>query len=523
MSSIHNTPLVLCILDGWGVRQDSSDNAITQAHTPHWNSFLQRYPHTTLQASEGFVGLPQGQMGNSEVGHMTIGLGRVIEQDLVRIDKSIQDDTLKQHYKLISFLDKIKKQNGTVHLMGLLSPGGVHSHIVHFEYLAQVVENHGIPAFIHAFLDGRDTPPKSALSYIQQFQNNLMSPRKFIHWGTIMGRYYSMDRDQRWERTKRAYDCIVRREGTKFADPLSYVQSAYNTNITDEFVEPGYHEKYPGISENDGIIIVNFRADRVRQILKSILFESFDVFSRNHSPKVSVLGMTSYSEDLNPLMETLFPPAPCTKSLGEVFESYHLRQLRIAETEKYAHVTFFFNGGREEPFQGETRILIPSPKVSTYDLQPEMSAFDVTNTVVNRLAKNADDIVIMNFANTDMVGHTGNFAATKKAVEVVDECLGTIAQAVLKKNGVFCITADHGNAEMMKDSLSLEPHTAHTCNQVPFVMVSEKLRHYALKHGALQDIAPTLLDLLNLPKPEEILGESLLDNIKKHDSMARNL
>ena len=412
--------VVLCILDGWGHRHGGEDNAIAQAHIPHWKEMLATSPHTLLEASEHNVGLPDGQMGNSEVGHMNIGAGRIIFQDLPRIDKGIAEHTLENLPLLKEFVETLQKSKGTCHLLGLLSPGGIHSHERHIKALAALLSKAGVPVAIHAFLDGRDTPPKSAEDYLRSLFT-FMKDHPGVYLATMGGRYYGMDRDNRWDRIEKAYYAIA--EGIPHAkEALIYLHEQYAQGKTDEFIPPVALGSYQGIKKGDGLLMANFRSDRVRQILKALLEPGFQSFKRPLPPSFScALGMTEYSQEFDPWLKTLFPPLPISEGLGEVISQHKLKQLRIAETEKYAHVTFFFNGGREDVFPGEDRILIPSAAVATYDLKPEMSAYEITEALEKAIESQQYALIVANYANTDMVGHTGNFEAARKAVEVVDE------------------------------------------------------------------------------------------------------
>ncbi len=504
-------PVVLCVLDGWGASTDGPDNAIALAHTPNWDRFVSTSPHALLDASELDVGLPPGQMGNSEVGHMNIGGGRVVLQDLPRIDRAIAEGTLAHNQALADFTARLKASGGACHLMGLLSPGGVHAHQAHLAALANFLVAAGVPVGIHAFLDGRDTPPSSARGYLERFLAEIAPAGAGARIATISGRYYAMDRDKRWERVALAYRALVDGQGERARDPLSAVDAAYVRGESDEFVKPTVIAGYPGMAEGDGVLMGNFRADRVREILSALLDPDFAGFPRPHTIRfAAALGMVEYSEHLNQFLATLFPPQDMADTLGELVAKAGMTQLRIAETEKYAHVTFFFNGGEEREFPGESRILVPSPKVATYDLKPEMSAFEVTDRLVEAIATGAFDFIVVNYANTDMVGHTGDLSAAIKAVEAVDRCLGRLAEAVGRVGGTLLITSDHGNAEMMRDTGTGQAHTAHTLNRVPIVLVHAPTGVTKLSDGRLADVAPTLLDLLRLPQPQAMTGRSLI-------------
>jgi 2,3-bisphosphoglycerate-independent phosphoglycerate mutase len=500
--------VVLCILDGWGHRENGSDNAISHAKTPHWNDLMAHCSHTLLEASELNVGLPIGQMGNSEVGHMNIGAGRVILQDLPRIDEAISHHTLRDMEPLKDFIQSLKESGGTCHLLGLLSPGGIHSHERHIKALATHLAEMGIPVAIHAFLDGRDTSPKSAEAYLSSLLS-FIKKHPSITLATVGGRYYAMDRDKRWERIEKAYEVMVTGK-PQIKDPITYVAQSYDGGTTDEFILPISIGPYGGMKDGDGLLMANFRSDRVRQILTSLLDPDFKEFVRARSVHfAAALGLTEYSYALNKWMKTLFPPSSLQDVLGEVIAHHDLKQLRIAETEKYAHVTFFFNGGREDVFPGEDRLLVPSPPVATYDLQPEMSAYELTDCLVEAIESQKYALIVVNYANTDMVGHTGNFEATQKAVEAVDNCLGRIKKAVTKTKACLLITADHGNAEVMYDESLKSPHTAHTLNPVPFVMCNGPQK--ALHRGKLSDVAPTILHILDLSQPDSMTGKPLYD------------
>ena len=503
-------PVVLCVLDGWGCRGERADNAILAAKTPHWHRFLETAPHAQLQASELYVGLPAGQMGNSEVGHTNLGAGRVVLQDLPRIDQAIEDGSLARSPVLAEFIAALKASGGTAHLLGLLSPGGVHSHQHHLAALARLLDAAGIPVRVHAFLDGRDTPPKSAAEYLARFAADTAA-LKGVALATLSGRYYAMDRDQRWDRVEKAYQVLTAGEGERATDAAAALRQAYDAGKSDEFVPPTAIGDYAGMRDGDGLLSANFRADRMREMLEALLDPGFAGFPR---PRITTfaaaLGMAEYSTALNRFIKTLFPPEELHDTFGEVVSRAGLTQLRIAETEKYAHVTFFFNGGQEVEFPGESRILVPSPKVATYDLQPEMSAPEVTDKLVAAIDQGRFDVIVVNYANTDMVGHTGDIAAAVAAVEAVDRCLGRLAEAVTRAGGTLLITADHGNAEMMRDPVTGQPHTAHTLNPVPLLLVNPPAGVTGLSDGRLADVAPTLLQLLGLRQPQAMTGKPLL-------------
>jgi len=506
-------PVILAILDGWGHREPAADNALAAANTPVLNHISRNYPSGLINASELHVGLPEGQMGNSEVGHMNIGSGRVLMQDLPRIDAAIASGELAKNPALLDFIQKTKSGTGVAHLLGLLSPGGVHSHQSHMVALAKILAQHGIKVWGHVFTDGRDTPPKSAQEYVTWVEKEMEGSAAIA---TVCGRYYAMDRDKRWDRVSAAYAMIVgtdRKRPEHSLKAIDAIKTSYQEGNSDEFILPTAIGNFPGMQDGDSILCTNFRSDRVREIMTALLDPSFKEFERYKTITFSAaLGMTEYSSALNPFIKTLFPPEPLTRILGEVISEAGLKQLRIAETEKYAHVTFFFNGGREAEFPGEERILVASPQVATYDLKPEMSAYEVTDKLVQAVESQKFDVIVVNYANADMVGHTGNIAAAIKAAEAIDQCLGRVIEATLKQGGALFITADHGNAEMMFDHDTNQPHTAHTLNLVPAIIVAENLKgkHFQLHEGRLGDVAPTLLQLLGLPQPAEMTGRSLL-------------
>jgi 2,3-bisphosphoglycerate-independent phosphoglycerate mutase len=503
-------PVVLCILDGWGERPNEADNAIDRARTPVWHELMRRWPHAQLDASEHYVGLPDGQMGNSEVGHTNLGAGRVVMQDLPRIDKAIAEGTLAAMPALREFIARLQESGGTAHVMGLVSPGGVHSHQRQIAALAAILAEAGVPVAVHAFLDGRDTPPKSARGYLRQFEADVAG-HPAIRIATVSGRYYAMDRDQRWDRVTKAYRMLTEGQGEHANDSIKAVEAAYARGETDEFVLPAAIGDYRGMRDGDGVLFANFRADRIREIAGALVDPDFSGFARERRIAfAAALGLAEYSDELNRFLATLFAPEDLSDTFGEIVAAAGMKQLRIAETEKYAHVTFFFNGGRETVFPGEERILVPSPKVATYDLQPEMSAPELTDKVVAAIRSERFDVVVINYANTDMVGHTGRLDAAITAVETVDACLGRLDAVVEAVGGTLVITADHGNAEMMRDPATGEPHTAHTLNPVPLIIVNPPGAIAGVENGRLADVAPTLLDIIGLPKPAAMTGHSLI-------------
>lgn len=497
---------MLVILDGWGWREATADNAVRLARTPTFSKLWSTCPHALLHTSGKDVGLPGGQMGNSEVGHLNIGAGRVVMQDLPRINQAVDSGDVARVPALLGLIERLRKSGGTCHLMGLVSPGGVHSHQDHAAALAKVLAQAGVPTVVHVFTDGRDTPPQSADSYVRRLASMLPSG---VSIGTVCGRYYAMDRDNRWDRVSKAYHAIVDAEGPRFVDAQTAIADAYAHNVTDEFVVPAVVGNYGGVRDGDGLLCFNFRADRVREILAALLDPAFSAFPR---PRVAhfaaAIGMTQYSEHLDKLLQTIFPSLTLPNVLGEVVANAGRKQLRTAETEKYAHVTYFLNGGNETQYAGEDRIMVPSPKVTTYDLEPEMSAPELTTKAVAAIGSGKYDLIVLNYANPDMVGHTGKLDAAIKAVETVDAGLGQIVDAIRKAGGALLVTADHGNCEMMRDPETGGPHTAHTTNPVPVVLVGGN--DGSLLEGRLADIAPTLLELMGLPKPVEMTGTSLL-------------
>jgi len=503
-------PVVLCVLDGWGYRRDGADNAVFEARMPVWNRLLAECPMALLDASAEQVGLPAGQMGNSEVGHMNLGAGRIVTQDLPRIDQALADGSLAANPRLRDFIARLRASQGRAHLLGLLSPGGVHSHQDQLAALARLIAGAGVRVVVHAFLDGRDTPPKSALAFVADFERRLGGLGN-VRFGTIGGRYYAMDRDKRWERVALAYRALVAGEGRSAKDATSAITQAYGRGETDEFVKPTRLGDYHGMAEGDGLLMGNFRADRVRQILTALLDPAFEGFERGSLVKfAATLGLVEYSKELNRFLPALFPQQELSDTLGEVVARAGLKQLRIAETEKYAHVTFFFNGGEERLFPGEERVLVPSPKVATYDLKPEMSAEEVTDRLVAAIESGSFDLIVVNYANGDMVGHTGILAAAVKAAETIDHCLGRLESAVKRAGGALLVTADHGNLEEMRDPRTGEPNTAHTTNPVPLVLVNGPASVRGLHDGRLADVAPTILALMGLPQPAAMTGHALV-------------
>ena len=505
---MNKTPTTLIIMDGFGLRTETEGNAVAAANTPRLDQFFQEYAHTELSASGLDVGLPAGQIGNSEVGHLNIGAGRIIYQSLTRIDKAIEDGDLYKNKELSRVMDETKQAGKALHLLGLLSDGGVHSHIEHLLALICMAKVKGLTdVYVHTFLDGRDVGPKTALEYIHELEDG-MAQIGVGKIATVSGRYYAMDRDKRWERVERAYKALVLGEGGKAASAAAGVEASYAAGVTDEFVEPFTVDGVDGkITAGDGVIFFNFRPDRAREITRALHDEDFSYFARPEGARpVNYVCMTQYDATIT--APVAFPPEEIKDTLGEVLAQHGLHQLRIAETEKYAHVTFFFNGGVEAPNANEERILIPSPKVATYDLQPEMSAEEVTQALLAELDKDKFDAIILNFANPDMVGHTGVLSAAITAMEKVDDCAGRIVRKVLSLGGSVCITADHGNLEKMAESDG-SPNTAHTTNPVPFILVSKE--QHKLHNGILADIAPTLLQLLNIKQPAAMTGKTLID------------
>lgn len=512
-------PCMLMILDGWGINPRVEQSAIAQAETPNLDELMRRYAHTSLTCWGRAVGLPEGIMGNSEVGHLNIGAGRIVYQDLLRIDMAIEQGDFFQNPELTQLMDTVRENGSVLHLMGLVSDGGVHSQLTHLLALLDMARGRGLEKVrVHAILDGRDTPPDSGAGYLKTVADHIERHR-FGAIATICGRYYAMDRDKRWERTERAYRLYTEGRGRVASDPVAAVNSAYARGETDEFVEPvviseGDGQPVSMIGDDDGVIFFNFRADRARQITRAFTDAGFEEFPRKPLPALSGwVCMTIYDETFD--LPVAFAPKHLDRILGEVLSDRGLSQLRIAETEKYAHVTYFFNGGEETPFEGEERCLIPSPRdVPTYDHKPEMSAYPVTEEVLARIDTGKYAVIVLNFANMDMVGHTGVMAAAVKACRVVDECVGKIVSAVRDRGGAILVTADHGNADQMVDDAG-KPHTAHTLHQVPFILVDDRRKDAVLRtDGVLADIAPTILEILGIEQPVEMTGRSL---IVQHD------
>lgn len=499
-------PIALVVLDGWGCNKPGEFNAIHLANTPNMDSYLEKYPNTRLHTSGLAVGLPDGQMGNSEVGHLNIGAGRVVYQQLTRITKSIKDGDFFTNEALQTAVQNAKKHGSALHLMGLFSPGGVHSHTEHVKGLLQLAKKENIKkVYVHAFLDGRDTPPQSAVEYIAEMET-YMAGESVGEIASVTGRYYAMDRDQRWERVEKAYTNLVHANGNKGTSAVESIKASYAEGVNDEFVLPTIINEAATVKDQDSIIFFNFRPDRAREITRAFVDAKFDAFHREKKD-VTYVCMTQYDATIENV-SVAFKPEMLKNTLGEYLAANDKNQLRIAETEKYAHVTFFFNGGVEQPEKGESRVLVNSPDVATYDLKPEMSAYELTAALEAEIDKDIHDVIILNFANPDMVGHTGVVSAAVKAVETVDECLGRVVDKILSKNGKLLITADHGNAEEMKNEATGNPQTAHTTFDVPLVMIGTD--NELTDDGRLCDLAPTLLELIEMEIPKEMTGKSLL-------------
>ena len=510
----RSPPLVLVVLDGWGLGEPAGDNAIAQADTPTYTALLDQYPHAALVTSGAAVGLPDGQMGNSEVGHMNLGAGRIVYQDLTRIDRSIGDGSFFDNAALAAALERCAGGRRALHLVGLLSDGGVHSHQRHLHALVEMARRRGVERlFVHVVTDGRDTPPTGGAGYVAELERTLAAAGSG-RVATVTGRYYAMDRDRRWQRTERAWDALTRGRGRTAATAGALLEAAYAAGTTDEFIEPGVvvdggGQPVGAVEDGDSVVLFNFRADRVRQLTRALAHEEFDGFERAVRPRVRCTTMTEYDATFD--LPAAFPPAVLSASLAEVLAGRGLTTLRLAETEKYAHVTYFFNCGEERPYGGEDRILVPSQKVPTYDLKPEMSAPGITAQLVADVRAARHDVVICNFANADMVGHTGRIEAAVEAVSTLDRCLRTIVDTVEAAGGALVITADHGNAERMWDAERREPHTAHTTNPVPVLVVQRELRGRGrrLRDGSLRDVAPTMLGMLGIAPPDAMTGTDL--------------
>ncbi len=508
---MKNKLTMLMILDGFGENGEERANAVKLANTPNIDKLMKTCPTTDIHTSGLDVGLPEGQMGNSEVGHTNIGAGRIVYQELTRITKSIEDGDFFTNEEFVAAIENCKKYNSKLHIMGLLSNGGVHSHIRHLFGLLELAKRRDFEdVYVHCFMDGRDTAPSSGESFISELEEK-MKEKGVGKIATITGRFYAMDRDKRWQRVEKAYNALVKGEGEKATSAIGAIESSYQKEIFDEFIEPTVivngETPVATIGKHDSVIFYNYRPDRAREITRALVDKEFNEFEVEKDLDLYYVCMTSYDETM-PNVHIAFKKEELKNTFGEYISNKGLTQLRIAETEKYAHVTFFFNGGEEKQYKGEDRILVPSPKVETYDLKPEMSAYEVTDKVVEAINSEKYDCIILNYANPDMVGHTGNLEAAIKAIETIDECVGRVVEAVQKQEGVLLITADHGNAEQMIDYKTGEPHTAHTTNPVPLILVG--MEEAKLKEGKLADLAPTMLDIMHLEKPEEMTGESLL-------------
>lgn len=503
----RKAPLALLILDGWGHRVDADDNAISRANTPNMDRLFSEYPSTLISGSGKDVGLPDGQMGNSEVGHINLGAGRIVYQELTRIGKAIEDGEFNHNPALVSAIDKAVANGGAVHLMGLLSPGGVHSHEDHIEAAVRLAASKGATVYLHAFLDGRDTPPRSAHDSLARF-DALFAELNCGAIASIVGRYYAMDRDNRWDRVQTAYDLLTQgKSEARFSSATDALQASYDNDLNDEFVAASATTENGAINDGDAVVFMNFRADRARQLTRAFVDADFNGFEKEKAPKLADFVMlTEYAADIK--TSCAFPPASLKNTFGELMASQGKKQLRISETEKYAHVTFFFNGGVETPFEGEERILIKSPNVATYDLQPEMSSTELTDKLINAIENGDFDAIICNYPNGDMVGHSGDFNAAVKACEAVDSCIGRVVEAIKNAGGECLITADHGNAEQMKNAATGQAHTAHTSEPVPFIYVGRDAD--ARSGGRLSDVAPTMLHLMGLEIPQEMTGTPIM-------------
>ena len=508
---MKNKLTMLMILDGFGENANEKANAVKLAKTPNIDRLMKTCPTTDIHTSGLDVGLPEGQMGNSEVGHTNIGAGRIVYQELTRITKSIEDGDFFSNPEFVAAIENCKKYNSKLHIMGLLSDGGVHSHIRHLFGLLELAKRKDFEdVYVHCFMDGRDTPPSSGETYVTELEEK-MKEKGIGKIATISGRFYAMDRDKRWQRVEKAYRALVDGEGEKSTSAISAVESSYQKEVFDEFIEPTVimngEKPVATIEKHDSVIFYNFRPDRAREITRTLVDKEFNEFETQKDLDLYYVCMTSYDETM-PNVHIAFKKEELKNTFGEYISEHNLTQLRIAETEKYAHVTFFFNGGEEKQYKGEERILVPSPKVETYDLKPEMSAYEVTDKVVEAINSQKYNCIILNYANPDMVGHTGSLEAAIKAIETIDECVGRVVEAINNQSGVLLITADHGNAEQMIDYKTGEPHTAHTTNPVPLILVG--MENAKLREGRLADLAPTMLDIIGLDKPEEMTGESLI-------------
>ena len=502
---------MLMILDGFGINESEDANAVKMANTPNIDKLMKTCPTTIMHTSGLDVGLPEGQMGNSEVGHTNIGAGRIVYQELTRITKSIEDGDFFSNPELVGAIENCKAHNSKLHVMGLLSDGGVHSHIRHLYAILELAKRKDFEdVYVHCFMDGRDTPPSSGEVYITELENK-MKEKGIGRIASISGRFYSMDRDKRWERIQKSYDALVKGIGNTATSAVSAIEDSYQKDVFDEFIVPTVitngSEPIAKIDKNDSVIFFNFRPDRAREITRTLVDKDFNEFETKKDLDLYYVCMTNYDETM-PNVNIAFKKEELKNTFGEYISEKGYTQLRIAETEKYAHVTFFFNGGEEKQYPGEDRILVPSPKVETYDLKPEMSAYEVTDKLVEAIDSKKYDNIILNYANPDMVGHTGSLEAAIKAVETIDECVGRVVDAVEKQNGVLIITADHGNVEQMIDYKTGEPHTAHTTNPVPLILVG--MENVKLREGKLADLAPTMLEIMKLDKPEEMTGESII-------------
>jgi 2,3-bisphosphoglycerate-independent phosphoglycerate mutase len=505
-------PLVLVVLDGWGLREAREGNAIKLARTPTYLELLDRFPHSSLQASGEFVGLPEGQMGNSEVGHITMGAGRIVYQDLTRIDKSIRDGDFFEKPALSDAMTRCQGDKHALHLVGLVSPNGIHSHTRHLYALIEMAAKYKLTrVFVQGFTDGRDTSPNGGAGFFAELAE-VMTKARTGRVASVGGRYYGMDRDHRWERTKKAYDAMVNGRAEHSQSAVDFIRKSYAAGITDEFIVPGTivdadDQPVGPIRDGDSVIFFNFRSDRARQLTRALAFEEFDGFEREPHPNISMTTMTQYDRTFS--FPVAFPPQSLTGTFAEVMADSHLTNLRVAETEKYPHVSYFFNCGIEKPYPGEDRILVPSPKVPTYDMQPEMSAKGITDNLVNDVESRKHDVIICNFANADMVGHTGKIEAAVQAVETIDQCLTRVVNTVREAHGILIVTADHGNAEEMWNTELNEPHTAHTSNPVPVILVGDVKGMRLRDGGSLRDVAPTMIAILGVEAPREMTGGDL--------------